>query len=175
MPTTRIAVGVVLERRPARTPWQDVIWEAHAVLPEPAAAEPGTPLGGALLYGGAAEIELNTTDTGYYRDNLESGAPQVWVVLRPRDGGVPPEIARVTCDPNEGEGYAGAGWDIVNVVPMPEPIAAFLAAYVAEHHVEQVFVKRKRDRADPEALALGRRGPERDRLERERREREDGA
>ena len=175
MPVTKLEVGVVLERRPARNPWQDVIWEAHAVLPEPAAAEAGTVLGERLVYAGAAEIEVNTTDTGYYRDNLESDAPQVWVVLRPRDGDALPEIARVTCDPNEGEGYAGAGWDIVNVVPMPAPIAAALAAFVAEHHVEQVFVKRKRDKADPEALAIGRRGPERDRIERERREREGGA
>jgi hypothetical protein len=32
-----------------------------------------------------------------------------------------------------------------------------IAAFVAEHHVEQVFSKRKRDRIDPEAL--GRRPP----------------
>jgi hypothetical protein len=33
----------------------------------------------------------------------------------------------------------------------------FVEAFVAEHHVEERFVKRKRDRADPEAMA--RRGP----------------
>jgi hypothetical protein len=32
-----------------------------------------------------------------------------------------------------------------------------IAAFVVEHHVDEVFVKRQRDRADPEALA--RRGP----------------
>jgi hypothetical protein len=36
-----------------------------------------------------------------------------------------------------------------------------VAAFVAEHHVEEVFVKRKRDRANPEAMA--RRGPPVDR------------
>ena len=30
-------------------------------------------------------------------------------------------------------------------------------AFIAEHHVERPFVKRKRDRANPDAL--GRRGP----------------
>jgi hypothetical protein len=40
---------------------------------------------------------------------------------------------------------------------MPEPVCAMIAAFVAEHHVEQPFHKRERDRADPEALA--RRGP----------------
>ncbi len=175
MPTTSIEIGVVLERRPARSPWLDVIWEAHGVLQEPAAAERGAPLGasasGELFYGGAARLEVHTSDTGYYRDNLESGTPQIWIVLRPQDGGIP-EIAKATCDPNEGEGYAGSGWDIVNVVPMPAPIAAALAAFVAAHHVERPFIKRKRDKADPEALAPGRQGPERDRLLRALREQE---
>jgi len=42
-------------------------------------------------------------------------------------------------------------------VPMPETVRATIDAFVAEHHVERVFHKRQRDRADPEALA--RRGP----------------
>jgi hypothetical protein len=42
-------------------------------------------------------------------------------------------------------------------VPMPETVRATIAAFVVEHHVERAFHKRKRDRADPEALA--RRGP----------------
>ena len=36
---------------------------------------------------------------------------------------------------------------------MPEAVQAWVAAFVAEHHVEQPFQKRERDRADPEALA----------------------
>jgi hypothetical protein len=36
---------------------------------------------------------------------------------------------------------------------MPASVRAIMEAFVAEHHVEQPFVKRKRDRADPEALA----------------------
>ena len=40
---------------------------------------------------------------------------------------------------------------------MPEPVQEILAAFIAKHHVETPFVKRKRDRGDPEALA--RRGP----------------
>jgi hypothetical protein len=36
---------------------------------------------------------------------------------------------------------------------MPEALRHAIAAFVAEHHVERVFNKRTRDRADPEALA----------------------
>jgi hypothetical protein len=50
-----------------------------------------------------------------------------------------------------------AGTNIVESVEMPESLREAIAAFVAEHHVEREFVKRKRDRANPEALA--RRGP----------------
>jgi hypothetical protein len=40
---------------------------------------------------------------------------------------------------------------------MPDAVRDMVAAFVTEHHVEEVFVKRKRDRADPESL--GRRPP----------------
>ena len=45
------------------------------------------------------------------------------------------------------------GDSIVDSVPMPAAIEQALAAFIAEHHVEREFVKRKRDRANPEALA----------------------
>ena len=74
------------------------------------------------------------------------------MVLRPTESEPPYEIARVTADPFEGEGYTEAGNDIVEAVPMPDTIREAVEAFVAEHHVEQPFFKRKRDRADKEAL-----------------------
>lgn len=176
MPTLTLPIGIVLEKRKAKSPWLDWIWEAAAILPEPADAEPGAPLGrngeGELLYGGAAILEAHTIETAFYRDNVASGMPQIWVILRSQSGDAMPEIVQVTCDPTEGEGFTETGWDIVNAVPMPEPIIAALMAFIDEHHVETPYIKRKRDRADPEALAFGRQGPERDRLMRELREKE---
>ncbi len=73
-------------------------------------------------------------------------------------GGDPPyAVAAVTADPAEGEGLTEPGQGIIEAVAMPEPLRHAIAAFVAEHHVEQVFKKRTRDRADPEALA--RHGP----------------
>jgi hypothetical protein len=176
MPTMMLEIGVVLAKRKSHSPWLDHVWEAHAVLPEPGAAEPGASLGMAggdhLFYAGAAALEAHTIETQFYRDNLASGAPKIWIVLRPQAGDALPEIIKVTCDPTEGEGYSETGWDTVNVAPMPEPIQLALMAFVEEHHVEQPYIKRKRDRQDPEALAAGRRGPERDRFLRELRTKE---
>jgi hypothetical protein len=90
-------------------------------------------------------------------NNLQIETPLLWIVLRPVDGDPPYELAMVTADPAEGEGMTEAGANIVEAVAMPEPLREAIAAFVAEHHVEREFVKRKRDRADPEALA--RHGP----------------
>ncbi len=65
----------------------------------------------------------------------------------------PYDIAAVTADPSEGEGYVSAGDDLVEALPMPASIVDIIEAFVAEHHVDQPFFKRKRDRVDLEALA----------------------
>jgi hypothetical protein len=75
------------------------------------------------------------------------------VALRPTGVEPPYDLIAVTADPGEGEAFTQNGDHLVDAVPMPESIQATIAAFVAEHHVETPFYKRKRDRADPEALA----------------------
>ena len=75
------------------------------------------------------------------------------MVLRPTGGEPPYEIAAVTAEPGEGEAFTEGEANLVETVPMPEPVRAAIADFVAEHHVEHPFVKRTRDRADPEAMA----------------------
>jgi Protein of unknown function (DUF3305) len=107
----------------------------------------------ASFYAGSADIALYRTDTAQYRDNLASGSPALWIVLRPTSVEPPFDLISVTADPAEGEAYTQNGDYLVDAVPMPESVRVLVEAFVAEHHVEQPFVKRKRDRADPEALA----------------------
>jgi Protein of unknown function (DUF3305) len=156
-PLTRIPVGVVVERRKAASRWIDFTWRPAMVLPGQPEAAPWTVLATAAeavsFYVGAIEIGLYRTETGRYRDNLASGAPSLWVALRPTGGEPPYDLLAVTADPSEGESFTQAGDDLVGVVPMPAPVQQILEAFVNEHHVEQVFHKRERDRADPEALA----------------------
>ena len=111
----------------------------------------------ATFYAGAATVELYRTETAHYRDNLQMDPPQLWVVLRPVESDPPYELAMVTADPAEGEGMTEAGANVVEPLPMPVQLQEAVAAFVAEHHVEREFVKRKRDRANPDALAQ--RGP----------------
>lgn len=159
----QIPVGVVVARRKAATQWLDYTWQPISIL----VGEPETPAWTILssqedtitYYAGSAEIELYRTDTAHYRDNL-AGDCSLWVVLQPTAGDPPYKLVKVTADPSEGESYTEAGSNIVERLPMPDNVGDIVAAFVAEHHVEHQFVKRKRTREKPEALA--RRAPMQD-------------
>jgi Protein of unknown function (DUF3305) len=155
----RIPVGVVVDRYTSSSPWQDYVWRPVAALAGEPAAAPWTVLASGpettTFYAGTAMIELHRTETTNYRDNLGSGAPGLWVVLRLTGTEPPYELFTVTADPAEGEAFTETGADLVEQVAMPTPVQEQIAAFVAEHHVERPFIKRKRDRADPEALARG--------------------
>jgi hypothetical protein len=147
-----MVVGVVVERRKARSPWLDFLWRPVSVLVGTPSALPWTQIseeGDAItFYAGEAAIELHRTETANYRQNLASGAPALWVVLRPKlANSMSPafELLTVTADPAEGEALTDAGNDLVATVPMPAAIMATIAGFNAEHHVERSFNKRKRD------------------------------
>lgn len=164
MTNNRISVGVVVERYKAASQWIDFVWQPVAVLPGRPEAEPWTVLsrddGRTTFYAGTTEIELHRTDTGNYQDNLTSAAPSVWIALRPTETDPPYKLFAATVDPSEGEAFTEAGNDLVEPVTMPESIRQAVAAFVAEHPPQRNIFKRKRDRANPEALA--RRAPGRE-------------
>ena len=150
---TRISVGVVVERRKAKSAWADVLWRPVSVLAGTPVAKPWTPLGGdgeaTLFYAGDAVIELHRTETANYRDNLASGSPSLWVSMRPTASEPPYELLAVTADPAEGEAFTDAGSNLVEALPMPPDIARIVDRFVATHHVERPFVKRQRDQLGP--------------------------
>jgi hypothetical protein len=150
-PLARLPVGIVAERRTAKSAWADYLWRPVAALAGAPPAAPWTALGGTVdcmnFYIGTAEIELHRSDASGYRDNLNSGEPLLWVVLRSTGGEPPYCIAAVTAEPGEGEAYTEAGTDLVDTVAMPEPIHSEIAAFVAQHFVERPFVKRRRGAA----------------------------
>ncbi|MGX1320093.1 hypothetical protein AB7M17_003546 [Bradyrhizobium sp. USDA 377] len=157
LPLVRIPVGIVVERHKADSPWTDFVWRAVAVLPDEPDTKPWTVLrqdgGGTLFYAGSAMVDLYSSETARYRDNLASGSPSIWTVLSPAEGVWPYSVAAATADPAEGEAFTEAGANLVEAVPMPEVLREQIESFVAEHHVEREFFKRKRRQADPEALA----------------------
>ena len=148
-------IGVVVEKQMLKGLWGGSAWRPAAVLPAAPALAPGTRLGGEAggesFYAGAATLDLHLRATGHYRDNLTSGRPSVWVVVRPIGEEV--ELVSATVDPYEGEALAGSMDDVVEAVAMPLPVQEWVQAFFDAFHEEQTFFKRRRDRADPEALA----------------------
>jgi hypothetical protein len=122
----------VLAGTPSAVPWTRISEEADATT----------------FYAGETAIELHRTETANYRQNLSSGMPALWVVLRPKlvnFAGPAFELLMVTADPAEGEALTDAGNDLVATVPMPAAIIETIDGFNAEHHVERTFNKRKRD------------------------------
>jgi hypothetical protein len=154
-----IPVGVVVERRNARSVWADFLWRPVSVLAGKTSAAPWAPLDAeaetALFFAGETVIELHRTETANYRDNLTSGAPALWVALRPVASEWPFEILAVTADPSEGEALTDAGSNIVEAVAMPADIAEAIGRFIAEHHVERPFVRRRRQPAEPAPARCG--------------------
>jgi hypothetical protein len=149
----RILVGVVVERRKARSPWLDFLWRPISVLVGTPSATPWTLIGeegdATTFYAGEAAIELHRTETTNYRDNLASGAPALWVALCPVASERPYEVLAVTADPAEGEALTDAGSNLVEAVSMPPDVVKAVIQFIAQHHVERTFVKRQRERQAP--------------------------
>lgn len=155
-----IEVGVIVARKQLNSSWAKHAWQPHAILPGAPPVAPWTPLASCgrdeLFYAGPSVLTLHDAGTAHYRDNLASGRPSLWVSLHLLSGGVC-GISQVTADPYEGEALTEGIGTIVEAVGMPAEIQAEVRRYLDAFHLERPFIKRARDRADPEAL--GRRPP----------------
>jgi hypothetical protein len=146
----QIPVGVVVERRKAKSKWVDFLWRPVSVFVGVPSAAPWTPLyteaETILFFAGETVIEFHRTETTKYGDNLASGAPKLWVALCPVASERPYDVLAVTADPAEGEALTDAGSNIVETVLMPPDVVEAVIQFIAQHHVERAFVKRQRER-----------------------------
>lgn len=150
----RLPVGVIVERRKARNPWDDFIWRAVAIVPGAASQAPWSVVRAepeaTQFFVGTFTLQLHPRETGLYSENLAGRTPSAYVVLM-RDDKADPHglvVRHVTVSPGDAQAYMDA-LSTVDAVPLPEVVAAWLADYVAAFHVEQEFRKRKRKPHDP--------------------------
>ena len=145
-------IGVVVRRSPGVTRWAKWSWRAVAVLPgaPPAHWAEMRRDGEAVEYhAGTVELELWRTDTEAYLVALSNTPPSVYVVLRDAedaDSEHDLELVSVTASPYEAQDHTDTGEEIVEPVPMPPGLIAWIREFVERHHVEEEFVKRRRDR-----------------------------
>ena len=147
-----LRVGVVIRRSPGSTRWAAWTWQAVAVLPGAADAdwkvlrEEG---GITEFHAATREVTLYVSDTEAYVHELGTQQPSLYVVLRESADGSdkPLDVVHITASPYEGQDYADSGEEIVEKIPMPPAVLAWVEDFVTQFHVEEPFVKRRRDKA----------------------------
>jgi hypothetical protein len=157
-----IPVGVVVAKVKIDHKWADWSWRPVAVIPgappvngwkEIASGKDWT-----HYHIATVPLTLYRTDTEAYRVALSDTPPRVYVVLRRDEEGDedhPYFVHSVTSSARDALEFQDSAEDLVEGVPMPPGLAAWVQAFVDEHHVDEKFVKRRRDRLDPEAQKFG--------------------
>ena len=144
-------IGIVLRRRPGVTRWVPWHWTAVAVLPGAGATEwrELRREGDVVEYHGATlPLELHGAETEAYLNGLSADIPSLYVVMREteEDGDYPLDVLLVTASPYEAQDYTDSGEEIVEKVPMPHGLVAWVRDFVEQFHEHEVFVKRVRDK-----------------------------
>ncbi|MBX2805004.1 MAG: DUF3305 domain-containing protein [Hyphomicrobiales bacterium] len=157
-----IPLGIIVEKRKSVHPWADWIWRPVAVL----ANAPDTPQWRELIRGDdfiryhadTLPMLLHYKLTEAYRENLMLDEPVLYVVLQETAASTrefPYAAHAVTASSYEAQDFVDADDNIVEKVAMPEELASLVQAFVEEHHVEEVFKKRRRDKLDVEEQKFG--------------------
>ncbi|WP_095588018.1 DUF3305 domain-containing protein [Actibacterium ureilyticum] len=142
-------VGIVLKKAPGVTRWVRWHWSATAVLPGagPAHWHVLRREGDAVEYHAATvTLELHGAETEAYLHGLTAEIPSLYVVMREAEGDLPIEVLLATASPYEAQDYTDSGEEIVEKVPMPHGLVAWVRDFVEEYHQEEAFVKRRRDK-----------------------------
>jgi hypothetical protein len=150
-----IPLGIVVEKRKSTHPWGDWIWRPVAVFMNAAAGVSWAEMirGDDFVRYHAATLplKLHRADTEALRLNLMLDEPELYVVLQEsedRASAFPYKPHVVTASSYDSQDYDDASGSMVGKVAMPEPVAALIQAFVEQHHVEEEFQKRQRDKLD---------------------------
>lgn len=147
-----LRLAVVMRRSAGVTRWARWVWRAVGVVPGVASADWKVMRqdGDVTDYlAGAHDVFLYVSDTEAYVHELGSAQPSVYIILREEPGAEPAglDVVHVTVSPYEAQDYSDSGEEIVEKVPMPDAVLAWVHDFVETHHVDEAFVKRRRNKA----------------------------
>lgn len=147
--TISIPLGIVIRKVPGVTRWVDHVWKAVAVLPGAGEAdwkELRRDDETVEFHAATVPLELFRTDTEAYLHGLSAKIPSIYVVMREAESARPFDVVLATASPYEAQDYADTGEELVEKVPMPEGLVAWIRDYIELHHEDEVFVKRRRNK-----------------------------
>ncbi|QDY69798.1 DUF3305 domain-containing protein [Qingshengfaniella alkalisoli] len=159
---TSLPVGVIVEKRRSNHPWMDWGWKPvevfHALdlsLARWTVMHSADDL--TRYYAGFTTVALHRKDSEALRLNLMLNTPEIYVALAPQtdEPGFPWKLKGVTASSYDAQDWLDGDSLLVEKLPMPDPVAAFIQAFVEHHHIDMPFKKRKRDRLDIEEQKFG--------------------
>ena len=156
-----LPVGAVVRRVPGVTRWAKHVWKPVAIIPGAADAfwKELVRDGDVVDYhAGTVSLELFRADVEGYLVSLNMAVPSLWVVLdRDETGQSPSEyfLSAITASAYEAQDALDSGESIVEAVPMPESLAAWIKEFVDLHYIEEPFKKRRRDKQRVDVIEEG--------------------
>lgn len=145
-------VGAVVRRTPGVTRWARDIWKPVAVIPGAPEAfwKEMVREGDTVDYhAGTVAMELFRADVESYLVSLNMATPSVWIIMDRDESRRSPSgwfVSAITASAYEAQDALDSGESIVEAVPIPESLAAWIKEFVDMHYIEEPFKKRRRDK-----------------------------
>lgn len=147
-----LLVGAVVRRTPGVTRWARDIWKPVAVIPgAPEAFWKEMVREGDVVdyHAGTVAMELFRADVESYLVSLNMTTPSVWIIMDRDESRRSPSgwfVSAITASAYEAQDALDSGESIVEAVPIPESLAAWIKEFVDMHYIEEPFKKRRRDK-----------------------------
>lgn len=146
-----LQVGAIVRRSPGVTRWARDIWKPVAVIPgAPEAFWKELVREGEVVdyHADTVTMELFRADVEGYLVSLNMTVPSVWVVMDKDQTSRSPSgwtVSAITASAHEALDALDSGENIVEAVPIPESLAAWIKEFIDMHYIEEPFKKRRRD------------------------------
>ncbi|KXO07606.1 DUF3305 domain-containing protein [Marinobacter excellens] len=160
-----LPVGAVVRRTPGITRWARHIWTPVAVIPgAPEAFWKEMVREGEVVdyHAGTVTMQLYRADAEAYLVSLNMITPSVWVILDRDQSGQSPSgwfVSDITASAYEAQDALDSGESIVEPVPIPESLAAWIKEFIDLHYIEEPFKKRRRDKKSVDGKEDGKGDP----------------
>jgi hypothetical protein len=146
-----LRVGAVVRRSPGVTRWVKEIWKPVAVIPgAPDAFWKELVREDEVVdyHAGTVTMELFRADVEGYLVSLNMAVPSVWIIMDRDVTSQSPSgwiVSTITASAHEALDALDSGESIVEAVPIPESMAAWIKEFIDMHYIEEPFKKRRRD------------------------------
>ncbi len=146
-----LRVGAVVRRSPGVTRWVKEIWKPVAVIPGAPDAfwkELVREDDVVDYHAGTVTMELFRADVEGYLVSLNMAVPSIWIIMDRDVTSQSPSgwvVSTITASAHEALDALDSGESIVEAVPIPESMAAWIKEFIDMHYIEEPFKKRRRD------------------------------